>query len=210
MLKIGLTGGIGCGKSTVTQLFSDLAIPIIDADNIAHQLVAIGQPALLQIELLFGSQVLNNDGSLNRAYLRDCIFSNTEQKTALEALLHPLIFQEIDSELAKLNQAYCIIAIPLLFETHQVNKVHRVLVVDCPIEMQLQRVQQRDNNSFEKIQAIINSQVSREFRHSHADDIIDNSLSIMDKGDNYNKLAEQVKKLHNLYLSLSNTRDVCL
>jgi dephospho-CoA kinase len=196
MLKIGLTGGIGCGKTTVAHLFAEHGSPVIDADQIAHELVGKGQPALEQIRHHFGADIFHPDGSLNRARLREIVFSDPAQKQKLEAILHPLVYQSIQAELEKLNAPYCIIAIPLLFETNMAHFVDRVLVVDCPVEMQIARVQKRDHLTLERIQSILDSQVSRAYRKSHADDLIDNSVS--DYG-----LAEQVKKLHNLYLSLS-------
>jgi dephospho-CoA kinase len=196
MLKIGLTGGIGCGKTTVARLFAELGSPVIDADQIAHELVAKGQPALKQIDQQFDAGILNPDGSLNRSRLREIVFSDPAQKQKLEAILHPLVYQSIQAELERLNAPYCIIAIPLLFETNMTHFVDRVLVVDCPVETQIARVRKRDQLSLERIRSIIDSQVSRDVRKSHADDLIDNSES------DY-RLAEQVKKLHNLYLSLS-------
>ena len=200
MLKVGLTGGIGCGKSTVARFFESLKTPVIDADEIAHQLVAIGQPALAQIEGQFGSDVINPDGSLNRKILRELIFSDPKQKQKLEAILHPLVYQTIESELEYLNTPYCIICIPLLFETNMTHFVDRILVVDCPVETQIKRVLRRDNMTMKRTQSIIDSQVSRAFRKMHADDLIDNT-----KTDD--RLAEEVKKLHNLYLSLSTCQE---
>jgi dephospho-CoA kinase len=196
MLKIGLTGGIGCGKTTVARLFAELGSPVIDADQIAHELVAKGQPALKQIDQQFDGGILHPDGSLNRSRLREIVFSDPAQKQKLESILHPLVYQSIQAELERLNAPYCIIAIPLLFETNMTHFVDRVLVVDCPVETQIARVRKRDQLSLERIRSIIDSQVSRDVRKSHADDLIDNSES------DY-RLAEQVKKLHNLYLSLS-------
>jgi dephospho-CoA kinase len=200
MLKIGLTGGIGCGKSTVTNLFEQLKVPVIDADQIAHQLVTIGQPALAQIQLEYGADVLNPDGSLNRKRLKELIFSDTKKKQKLEAIIHPLVYQAIQAELEALNTPYCIICIPLLFETNMTHLVDRVLVVDCPVEIQIERLQKRDNMTIARIQSIIDSQVSRDIRKKQANDLIDNS-----KTDN--RLAEAVKKLHNFYLSLSTYQD---
>jgi dephospho-CoA kinase len=200
MLKIGLTGGIGCGKSTVTKIFEQLKTPVIDADKIAHQLVAIGQPALAQIQQEYGSDVLNPDGSLNRKLLRELIFSDCRQKQKLEAILHPLVYQSIQAKLKQLNTPYCIICIPLLFETNMAHLVDRILVVDCSVETQIKRLQKRDNMTIERIQSIIDSQVSRDVRKAQANDLIDNS-----KTDD--RLAEDVKKLHNFYLSLSTFQD---
>jgi dephospho-CoA kinase len=200
MLKVGLTGGIGCGKSTVARLFNNLNIPVLDADEIAHRLVDAGQPALAQISQEFGQAILSPDGSLNRKNLRDLVFSDLKQKKKLESILHPLIYKTLQTELKQLVAPYCILSIPLLFETNMMQLVDRVLVIDCPLETQIERVKTRDNLTVETIQSIINSQLSRTIRKVKADDLIDNS------GADYG-LAEQVKKLHNLYLSLSTYRD---
>jgi dephospho-CoA kinase len=197
VLKVGLTGGIGCGKSTVTALFKQFNVPVIDADEVAHQVVAIGQPVLKLIQQTFGSDSLNNDGSLNRNTIRELVFTNPEQKKKLEAIIHPLVYQTIQAEIALLTVPYCIISVPLLFETNRIGFVDRVLVIDCPPEIQIERVQKRDNLLPERIQSIIDSQVSRAFRLAHAQDIIDNTQS-------NTELAQQVEKLHNLYLSLSS------
>lgn len=200
MLKVGLTGGIGSGKSTVAKIFSDLNIPVLDADEIAHRLVEKGQPALVQICREFGPDILGPNGSLNREKLRELVFSDTMQKQKLESILHPLIFDSIAAELKRLTAPYCIISIPLLFETGMTQIVDRILVIDCPIETQIERVRARDKLTIERVQSIIDNQVSRTFRKAKADDVIDNT------GSDY-RLAEQVKKLHNLYLSLSTCRD---
>jgi len=200
MLKVGLTGGIGCGKSTVARIFADLNVPVLDADQVAHRLVEKGQPALTQIKQVFGAAILNPDGSLNRNHLREIVFSDIRQKQKLESILHPLIYKTLQTELEQLDAPYCIISIPLLFETAMTHFVDRILVIDCPVETQIERVRIRDNLSAERIQSIIDSQVSRAFRKTKADDLIDNSNT------DY-RLAEQVKKLHNLYISLSACRD---
>jgi dephospho-CoA kinase len=200
MLKIGLTGGIGCGKTTVSKIFDQLHTPIIDADEIAHQLVAAGQPALLEIEQAYGSGMLNSDGSLNRKKLRELIFSEPSQKQKLENMLHPLVYLSIKTEVERLNTPYCIICIPLLFETHMSHLVDRILVVDCSVQTQIKRLKKRDNMTLESIQSIINSQVSQAFRKAHTNDLIDNS-------ETNDRLAEQIKKLHNFYLSLSTCQD---
>jgi dephospho-CoA kinase len=203
MLKIGLTGGIGCGKSTVARIFEQLKTPVIDADEIAHQLVAIGQPALAQIQQDFGTRVFKPDGSLDRKKLSEIVFSDPKQKQKLESILHPLVYEAIQATLNQLNQlnkSYCIISIPLIFETNMTHLVDRILVVDCSVETQIKRVRKRDNMAIERIQSIIDSQVSRAFRKAHTNDLIDNSVTD-------DRLAEEVKKLHNLYLSLSNYQD---
>ncbi len=198
MLKIGLTGGIACGKTTVTLLFQEHNVPIIDADVIAHELVAVGQPALSSISELFGERVIKSDGSLNRAILRDIIFNNREEKHKLERLLHPLIYKTIQYQVKQLNGPYCIICVPLLFETQWTSLVDRVLVVDCPVEVQIKRLLNRETMPLNTIYNIINSQVSRDFRIEHADDLL-NNINTQDV------LAEDVKKLHNLYVTKSNS-----
>jgi len=196
MLKVGLTGGIGCGKSTVSNLFYELGIPIIDADEISHQLVRPNQPALEHIKNTFGAEIILENGELNRVILKAKIFSNCTEKQRLEAILHPLVFQEISNKLALLSTHYCILSIPLLFETHAESMVDRILVVDCDTKTQIERVQQRDNLSIEQIQTIMASQVSAEFRRANTHDVLNNTK-------NNAALAEHVKKLHNFYLSLS-------
>jgi dephospho-CoA kinase len=196
MLKIGLTGGIGSGKTTVTQLFAALNVPIIDADELAHQLVAVGQPALERIQTEFGAAVINADGSLNRKEMRERIFSDAAAKKTLEVILHPLIYAAIQAKINQLTAAYCIICVPLLFETQMTAIADRILIIDCPVGQQIERVKLRDQLTREKIQAIIDSQISRENRLSKADDIINNSATDAD-------LGQQVKALHHLYISLS-------
>ncbi len=199
MLKIGLTGGIGCGKSTVAQLFNRLYnIPVIDADIIAHQLVEPGQPALSLLQQTFGLSIINSKGALDRNKLRDIIFSDRYKKHQLEKILHPLIYQTMQSEFEQQTSAYSILCIPLLIETQMTHFVDHILVVDCPVNTQIERVMQRDVLSKERISSIIRSQVSRKTRLSKANTIIDNSNS-------GSPLAEQVKKLHNQYLLLSNS-----
>lgn len=198
MLKIGLTGGIGSGKSTVAALFKTYAVPVIDADVIAHQLTQTGQAAVTEIAQTFGAAVLQPDGSLNRAWLRTLIFSNPEKKQQLEAILHPLIYHQMQTQLALLDSPYCLLCIPLLIENQRTAFVDRILVVDCPESLQIQRVKQRDKLSLGQIHAIMAAQVSRAERLNAADDILDNSKQTA-------QLAPQVKTLHNSYLQFSST-----
>ena len=200
MLVIGLTGGIGCGKTQVSQLFADYNVPIIDADIIARELVQPQQPALKKIQQSFGLSVINNDGSLNRSALKERIFSDDHQKQQLEAILHPLIFATIQQRIQPLNNTYIILSIPLLLESRQNYPIQRILVVDCPVEMQLHRVKKRDNLSKERIQSIIDSQIDRQQRLKVGDDIIDNSSDFF-------SLAKQVETLHHFYISLAQKED---
>ncbi len=192
MLKIGLTGGIGSGKSTVCRLFSEFGAPIIDADIIARQLVEPNSSALKKLVSQFGKKILNPDQSLNRAYLRDLVFSDKTQKAQLDQIMHPLIYDEIEKQIQELDCKYCIIAIPLLLETQQMQRVDRIAVVDCNADTQLLRVVSRDHLKPEQVVSIIASQMPRQQRLSFADDVIDNSGSSA-------QLAEQVKRLHNSY-----------
>lgn len=193
MYKVALTGGIGCGKSTVSDLFKQLAITVVDADEIAHALVAPGQKALQQIDNHFGPRFINSDGRLNRSLLRDCVFHDPEKKKQLENILHPLVYSEIDQQLSQLTSPYAIISIPLLIETGMQSLVDHILVIDCPMEIQVNRVKLRDGLSDSQITVIINSQVSRTRRLENADSIIDNTQGL-------SSLSQQVKTLHQQFL----------
>lgn len=200
MLKIGLTGGIGSGKSTVCAQFQSLGVNIIDADQIAKALVAPGLPAFTQIIAQFGKEFRKTDGNLDRDKLRNLIFSDKEKKQQLENILHPLVYQQIDIEIQGSTSPYCIIAVPLLLETQQAQLFDRILVIDCSIEVQIQRVESRDQLNRAQILSIIASQIPREQRLQQANDIIDNSTSTT-------QLAEQIKRLHNSYLLLATARN---
>lgn len=199
MLKIGLTGGIGSGKSSVCSLFAEYGVPIVDADVIARQLVEPGQPALETIVDTLGRWLLNADGSLNRVELRGRVFGDRQLKQQLEAILHPLIYARIAAVLAELDAIYAIVAIPLLVETGKMEIVDRVLLVDCPRDIQIQRVVARDKINQSQAAAIIAAQADRQQRLNYADDVIDNSGAP-------GLLAEQVKSLHNSYLLLAKDR----
>ncbi|MGR8929123.1 MAG: dephospho-CoA kinase [Gammaproteobacteria bacterium] len=201
ILRVGLTGGIGSGKSTVCRLFADLGIPIVDADIIARQLVEPGQPALANLVATFGNAILKQDGSLDRAELRRRIFNDTAMKQRLDELMHPLVYTKIESVVTCLHSPYCIIAVPLLVETDKTHTVDRILVVDCPVERQIERVLKRDKVSREQVEAIIAAQADRLQRLSIADDVIDNS-------NDPAHLAEQVKNLHNLYILSATARTI--
>lgn len=199
MLKIGLTGGIGSGKSTVCRLFAEFGVPIVDADLIARQLVEPGQPVLSLIAKSFGQQMLNQDGSLNRARLRDAVFTDADKKHELDGIMHPLVYAQIAAEVNTLTADYCMIAVPLLLESKNPYVVDRVLVIDCPVDVQIARVIARDKLTRQQVQAIIDSQMSRPERLSKADDVIENIAGP-------EQLAEQIKRLHNSYTLLATVR----
>ncbi|MCB1671573.1 MAG: dephospho-CoA kinase [Gammaproteobacteria bacterium] len=200
MLVVGLTGGIGSGKSTVAELFADKGIEIVDADLIARQVVQPGKPALQQIAGHFGAGILDTAGSLRRQALRELVFARPEERLWLEQLLHPLINAEIHKLLAETRSPYCVLVSPLLLETRQKDLADRVLVVDVSRETQLRRSLRRDYSSRETIEAIIDSQISRTARLEAADDVIDNEGSLAD-------LMPLVDSLHSRYLELAGTGD---
>ena len=198
MLAIGLTGGIGSGKSAVTRLFRELDVPVLDADEVAREVVAPGEPALQRIRERFGPAILQSDGSLDRQQLRALIFDDPDARLALESLLHPAIRRRMRSRLAELQAAYAICAIPLLVETGQANDFDRVLVIDCPEEVQIQRVTARDQVDREQVRAILAAQADRATRLAVADDVIDNAGPV-------EALPPQVERLHQRYLELASS-----
>lgn len=198
-LVVGLTGGIGSGKSTVAERFRVLDVPVIDADEISRELVQPGQPALDRIVAEFGEGVLDGKGGLDRAKLRGLVFADAEKRKALEAILHPLIRAEMRRRTQNLRAPYCILAIPLLLETGQSDMVDRVLVVDAPPELQTKRAMARDKISAEEAQAVLDAQVDRATRLAAADDVIVNDKGLED-------LYAQVDAVHQRYLQLSRNR----
>lgn len=196
MLVVGLTGGIGSGKTTVARYFTELGVPLIDADDIAHELVAPGAPALTEIVDCFGPDILDTRGGLDRVRLRHQVFTSPEQRRRLEAILHPRIRAEIINRIRRLDAPYCIVSIPLMAETGQADLVDRVLVIDCPPKLQRQRIAQRDGWSEDEITGALQAQSSRAQRLQIADDVIVN-----DRDPEY--LRGAVKSLHRKYLELS-------
>ncbi len=192
---LGLTGGIGSGKSAVAQCFVDQGVHLVDADQAARWVVEPGRPALDRIVEHFGPAVLQADGQLDRAALRARVFADADERRWLEALLHPLIGQEITQFLARAESPYAILVSPLLIESGQHRLTQRVLVVDAPEELQVQRTMQRDQASAEQVQAILKAQASREERLRHANDVLVNDRDL-------NWLRGEVERLHNFYLSL--------
>lgn len=197
MLIIGLTGGIGSGKSTVAGYFAQQGIPVIDADQLARELVAPGSPALLEIASAFGPDILLADGSLDRPQLRRLAFADPSQRRRLEAILHPRIYAEMRHRSQALEAPYCIWVIPLLLETGKTALTDRVLVVDAPESVQRQRVLARAGMDEDTLEAILRSQVSRNERLHAADDVIVNDADL-------SHLQQQVAALHHQYLALVN------
>ena len=192
---LGLTGGIGSGKSAAADAFAELGIETVDADHAARWVVEPGRPALAEIVERFGEAVLLDDGQLNRAALREYIFAEPEQRQWLEGLLHPLIRTEITQFLDAAQSPYAILVSPLLIESGQHQIVQRVLVVDVPTEVQMARALQRDQVSERQLRAIMQAQLQRDERLKYADDVLCNAA---DKA----ALQAEVLRLHNYYLTL--------
>ena len=195
--KIGLTGGIASGKTTVANLFSDLGIEIIDADEIAHSITSKQGSAYNKIVKHFGEDVLGNDKKLDRKKLRTMIFNNSELKRDLEQIIHPEVYAIINQKINASQEPYQIIVIPLLIETGYQNFVDRVLVVDCSVETQLARLINRDNETMKNARKIIANQIERNQRLTFADDIIEN-----EKKTSINVLKNKVLQLHETYIEL--------
>lgn len=205
MLVIALTGGIGSGKTTVSEIFNSKHIPVIDTDIIARQIVEQGKPAYSEIVKIFGEAILNPDKNINRQTLRQIIFSSVKKRLQLENILHPAIWNDVDSQLRLLTTpsstppAYCIVVVPLLLEnttnSHTVT-FDRVLVIDVPVEIQIKRSTKRDNCDDSMIKDIIKNQVSRQVRLDAADDVLVNTGSLK-------TLNKKIEQLHQQYLQLS-------
>ena len=196
MLIIGLTGGIGSGKTLVSDYFKSLGIVIVDADVVSRQVVEPGTEALGKIAEKFDKDILNSDGTLNRRVLRDIIFNNPDEKQWLENLLHPLIGLETARQLQESQSPYTVFVSPLLIEIGQYKMTNRILVVDAPENLQVSRTVVRDNTQAENVQAIMGTQASRQKRLEMADDVILNDSDI-------NSLHKKIDDLHRLYLKLS-------
>ncbi|MBI3772320.1 MAG: dephospho-CoA kinase [Gammaproteobacteria bacterium] len=199
MFIVGLTGGIGSGKSTVARFFAEMGVPVIDADIIAREVVEPGQAALDEIITAFGPEMLDPDGRLDRTRLRREVFATPAKRQVLEAILHPRIRAEMEKRAADLNAPYCIFVIPLLVETGQRSHLDRVLVVDTRPEQQRQRVRERDALSDAEIDAILAVQTSRKDRLAVADDVITNNNDL-------NHLKTQVFDLNLRYIALAGQK----
>jgi len=200
MFTVGLTGGIGSGKTTVARFFLDQNIEVINADQVARKVVEPGTAALLRIKKRFGSEILINEETLNRPLLREKIFKDNEQRIWLESLLHPLIEKKITQLIESAVSQYVILESPLLLETNQHKLVNRILVVDVSPEIQLERTISRDGGSEATIKAIMKSQISRSDRVSLADDIINNE-------QNFQSVQSRLIKFHQNYLNLAKKNE---
>lgn len=194
---VGLTGGIGSGKTTVANMFADLGIDIVDADIIAREVVEPNSAGLAKISAHFGPNILNKDSSLNRAKLRDIVFKNENEKNWLNQLLHPLIRAQMINQCNLAQSKYCILAVPLLLENKLQSLVNRVLVTDCNTNTQISRASHRDKNSAAQIKQIMAAQLDRETRITYADDIINTELTLT-------QIRAICENLHQNYLKLAN------
>lgn len=197
---VGLTGGIGSGKTAASDCFAALGIEVVDADQVARQVVEPGSPALAAIHEHFGDRAVQDDGTLDRSALREIIFHDKAEKHWLEALLHPLIRAEIERQLHGSRSAYSLLVSPLLLETGQDALVDRVLLIDVPEALQLARTRERDQSSEETVRAIMDSQMSREQRRERADDIIVNDGDLA-------QLQSRVREMHEQYCEAARCPD---
>jgi dephospho-CoA kinase len=198
VLSVALTGGIGSGKSAVSNHFESLGVPVMDADLLAHQMVQPGSPALTEIGNTFGHHLIDPQGQLNRSALREIVFNDPLQRKRLEAILHPPIRQAMEDWLEQQKAPYAVLVIPLLFETEQQDIAERILVVDCEESLQYQRVSERDKLEDSQIAQILASQVDRQTRLQGADDIIENN-------GNLAALIKATEQMHQAYLALSKS-----
>jgi dephospho-CoA kinase len=195
-LRIGLTGGVASGKSAVASAFARLGVPIVDTDRLAREVVDAGQPALAAVVGEFGPGILGPDGRLDRRRLRALVFADAGRRRRLEAILHPAIRAAMAAEVAAITAPYVVVAIPLLVESGQQSAFDRVLVVDCPPEIQLARLIERDRESPDGARAILAAQAGRDARLAAADDVLENTGSLAD-------LDAAVRGLHARYLALA-------
>lgn len=198
LFKVGLTGGIASGKSAVAAMFVELGAALIDTDVVAREVVEPGEPGLGAIRKLFGPGVIAESGELDRRALRSLVFADASKRRHLEDVLHPLIRERTRRELEAATGPYAIVAVPLLVETHFARFVDRVLVVDCPVELQLERLVARDRMPADEARAMIAAQTDREARLAAADDVIDNSGDLA-------ATRRQVEQLHRRYLELASS-----
>lgn len=195
-LCIGLTGGIGSGKSAASGVFQSLGVPLIDADDVSRQVVSPGLPALKEIIEHFGTDVVDEHGELDRRCMRQIVFNDEQARGKLESIIHPRVYEEIRKFVETVSFPYCIISSPLLIEKQDHYNLDRILVIDTPESLQLARASKRDNSNEEDIEKIIHSQIPRQTRLQAADDIIVNDSDL-------EFLQSQVNSMHDKYLALA-------
>ena len=193
---VGLTGGIGSGKSAAANFFQNEGITVIDADGLSREVIEEGTPGFVSIVEYFGSKIIDSDGSINRAHLRKEVFDDDKKKKLLESIIHPLVRELMVKKIAASKSPYSIVMVPLIFETNSMSNYNRILVIDCDPKLQLERAMLRDNNSKAQIEKIMDSQCSREERISIANDIIPNN-------DSLENLKIRSIAMHKFYLGLS-------
>ena len=196
MLKVGLTGGIGSGKTTASGYFSALNIPVIDADEIAHKLLTPGGPAYQEVVDTFGENILDNQKLIGRSRLRALVFEDPGKRKVLEEIIHPRVRSEINRQLEKTNAPYCIIVIPLLIEAGYADFVDNILVIDADESAQLKRVKERSGLNEDEIKNIMSAQVDRQKRLDHANEVITNDSSL-------SELKRKVEQLHKRYTEMA-------
>lgn len=198
MFAVGLTGGIASGKTTISELFARHGVSIVDTDLVSRGLLEVGEPAFRQVSDHFGAAIVNDDGGIDRARLREIVFSDPAEKSWLEKMLHPLIYQRsLDAIRQHRRAAYVLVVVPLLFETNFQSLVDRILVVDCPAEVQIERLLQRDRIDEALAHKMLAQQLSNRERLARAHDIIENR-------DNQADLEAQVDALHQSYLEMAS------
>lgn len=196
-LLVGLTGGIGSGKSAVCHEFERLGVPIVDADIVAREVVEPGSEGLRAVVEFFGEEILDSQGMLDRARLRQLVFEDDQKRVTLESILHPKIRERIREQLDAIETPYSIMCVPLLVEKRGYENIDRILVIDCPVEIQISRVMKRDNLTREQVEAIMKTQATREQRLRLADDIVENASDI-------ESLREPVQILHTKYTTIAD------
>lgn len=197
MLKVGLTGGIACGKSQAAEWFKKMNVPVIDADEISRRMTRRGTSELSRIVECFGDEVLDKNGNINRPFMRALIYNNPSARKQLNAILHPAIRKQIEQEVELLTTPYCVIVVPLLLEAGMQDMVDYIITIDCPIEMQVQRIIKRDQCNETDAMKIINSQLDRNKRMEVSDIVI----------NNVGKVEDLQKKINELHTSLTRKTD---
>ena len=199
MLRVALTGGIGSGKTTVSDYFRKLGVPVIDADETSHEVTQSGQAAVQKIADVFGNSVLDSDGNLDRAAFRNIVVGDLESRKQLESILHPEIRQRMNKTASRTQSPYCLFSIPLLIETSQHTSYDRVLVVEASEDRRRSWIQARSGLTQNEITAILSAQVSDQQRRHAADDLLINDGGIDD-------LHARIERLHQTYLALSTAQ----